>query len=147
MPAQTVPLPRHARIWARVRPGDFLDTYSVATPLSARQALELALRSPGWARALLRLRDTLVAPLGLRTAASDEHAGFPVEYEDEDEIIVGMDDRHLDFRITVLKAGGLVHLSTWVHRNNALGHFYLALIKPFHVLILKSALRRIAAQG
>ncbi|MGD9864254.1 MAG: DUF2867 domain-containing protein [Pseudodonghicola sp.] len=145
MPAQTTPLPGHARIWHRVQPGDFLDTYSVATPLSARQALDLALRSPGWARALLQLRDRLVRPLGLKTAGGEGQTGFPVEFESEQEVIVGMDDRHLDFRVTVLKTDGIVHIATWVHRNNALGQAYLALIMPFHRLILRSAIRRIAA--
>lgn len=138
-------LPRHARIWARVQPGDFLDDYTVATPLSPREALDLALRSPAWARALLRLRDALVRPLGLKSAADDASTGFPVEYASEDEIIVGMDDRHLDFRITALKSDGTLHLATWVHRNSALGRAYLALISPFHRLILRSAIRRIAA--
>ena len=148
-------LPRHARIWARVAPGDFLDCYSIATPLPARAALELALRSPAWAAALLKLRDTLVRPLGLKTAGHTAGhtsglagtGGFPVEYEDAEEIIVGMDDSHLDFRITVLKHDGRVHIATWVHRNNALGRLYLALVIPFHNMILRSALRRIAAQG
>ncbi|MGE4327721.1 MAG: DUF2867 domain-containing protein [Pseudodonghicola sp.] len=140
-------LPRHAHIWPRVAPGDFLDTYSIATPLSARQALELALRSPNWARSLLKLRDTLVSPLGLKTASSGGRPGFPVEYETEDEVLVGMDDRHLDFRITVLKHDGIVHIATWVHRNNALGRVYLALVMPFHKLILQIAIKRIAAAG
>lgn len=140
-------LPRHARIWDRVQPGDFLDDYAISTPLSPREALDLALRSPAWARALLRLRDAIVRPLGLKTAASDGQPGFPVEYAADDEIIVGMDDRHLDFRITVLKTEGTVHIATWVHRNNALGRLYLALVIPFHRLILRSALHRIAAAG
>ncbi|TDK41025.1 DUF2867 domain-containing protein [Antarcticimicrobium luteum] len=138
-------LPRHARIWARVQPGDFLDDYAIATPLTPREALDLALRSPAWAQALLRLRDAVVRPFGLKTAADDARTGFPVEYESDEELIVGMDDCHLDFRITVLKSGGTVHIATWVHRNNALGWAYLALITPFHRLILRSALRRIAA--
>ncbi|GHH00016.1 DUF2867 domain-containing protein [Pseudodonghicola xiamenensis] len=143
----TTSLPRHAHIWPRVAPGDFLDTYSIATPLSARQALELALRSPNWAQSLLRLRDALVRPLGLKTASSNGQLGFPVEYETEEEVLIGMDDRHLDFRITVLKQDGIVHIATWVHRNNALGRVYLALVMPFHKLILQSAVKRIAAAG
>lgn len=138
-------LPRHARIWARVQPGDFLDDYTIATPLTPREALDLALRSPAWARALLRLRDAIVRPFGLKTAADDAQTGFPVEYESAGEIIVGMDDRHLDFRITALKVEDTLHIATWVHRNNALGRAYLALITPFHRLILRSAIRRIAA--
>ena len=140
-----VPLPRHARIWGRVQPGDFLDNYTVSTPLTPRAALDFALRSPAWVRTLLRLRDAVVGPFGLKTAADDARTGFPVEYECDEELIVGMDDRHLDFRITVLKSEGTVHIATWVHRNNALGRAYLALITPFHRLILRSAIRRIVA--
>lgn len=147
MPAQAAGLPRHASIWSRVRPGDFLDDYSITTPLSARAALDLALQMPGWAAALLRLRNAVVRPLGLKTAGDTGRAGFPVVRETEDEVVLGFDDRHLDFRITALKSGGVVHISTWVRRNNALGRLYLALVLPIHALILRNAIRRIAAAG
>jgi hypothetical protein len=34
-----------------------------------------------------------------------------------------------------------------VHRNNLLGRIYLAVVMPFHVLIVRDAMRRIARQG
>ena len=145
MTTQTATLPRHARIWPRVRPGDFLDDYCIETPLSPREVLNLALHMPGWATALLHLRDALVRPFGLKTAGTEGDTGFPVEYEAADEIIVGFDDRHLDFRITVLKSGGMAHIATWVHRNNLLGRLYLPLVIPVHRLILRGAVRRISA--
>ncbi len=147
MPAQTASLPRHASIWSQVRPGDFLDDYAVATPLSARDALQLALQMPGWAAALLRLRNALVRLVGLKTAGGTGLFGFPVVRDTEDEIVLGFDDRHLDFRITALKSDGTVHISTWVRRNNVLGRLYLALVLPVHARILRGAIRRIARAG
>ena len=104
---------------------------------------------PGWARALLKLRNTLVAPLGLKTGESQEadSAIFPITYEDNAELILGTDDKHLNFRICIHRENGRIHMATWVHRNNLLGRAYLAVVMPFHVLIVRDAMRRIASHA
>ncbi|WP_293574329.1 DUF2867 domain-containing protein [Phaeobacter sp.] len=140
------PLPQTARIWAQMTPGDFIDGYAVHSALSPRQAMEVGLSMPNWAAALLRLRNRLVAPLGLKTEVSDSgsDALFPILHDSEDELILGTDDSHLNFRITFLRRDGRLHMGTWVHRNNWLGRVYLAVVMPFHVLIVRDSLRRIA---
>ncbi len=140
------PLPAESRLWTKVSQGDFIDGYAVESTLSPRAAANLALTMPGWADALLKLRNTLVKPFGLKTesAATGDGAIFPVEYEGEDELIIGTDDTHLNFRICIRQEAGRVHMATWVHRNNTLGRVYLALVKPFHVLIVRDGMRRIA---
>ncbi len=140
------PLPAHSHLWAKVRPGDFVDGYAVESGLSARQAADLGLAMPGWAKALLALRNKIVAPLGLKTDVSDQGAEaiFPVHHEDENELILGTDDRHLNFRICIMQEAGRIHMATWVHRNNLLGRFYLMAVMPFHVLIVRDSMRRIA---
>jgi hypothetical protein len=35
-------------------------------------------------------------------------------------------------------------MATWVHRNNLLGRLYLLAVMPFHVLIVRDSMRRIA---
>lgn len=140
-------LPQASSLWAHHRPGDFLDCYSVESPLTPRQGAERGLSMPGWARRLLALRNALVRPLGLRTgppAGADALGMFPIQKDEPSEVVLGFDDRHLDFRITVLRQGARLYLSTWVHPHNRWGRAYLRLVMPFHILISRGAVRRMA---
>lgn len=91
------------------------------------------------------LRNKIVAPFGLRTDLPDgEKIGvFPVTARSESEILMGFDDSHLDFRISILTDGTHAFGATWVRRHNCLGRVYLALIMPFHILIMRNAIGRI----
>jgi len=64
-----------------------------------------------------------------------------------DEAILGEDDKHLDFRISVQRRSGDIVVTKVVHCHNLLGRLYLALITPFHRLVVKSMLRRAARRG
>ncbi|TLP67870.1 DUF2867 domain-containing protein [Parasedimentitalea maritima] len=138
-------LPQHSLLHDYVQQGDFMDCYACATDLSVDQAAARAMEFPGWAKGLLRLRNILVAPLGLRSEFPEgEKIGpFPIDQRTENEIILGLDDSHLNFRISILKDGTQAYCATWVHRNNWLGRAYLALIMPFHVLIVRNAVSQI----
>ncbi|MEM7427183.1 MAG: DUF2867 domain-containing protein [Pseudomonadota bacterium] len=141
-------LPAVSMLHERIAPGDFLDCYAVDAGLSPRQAATVITAFPGWARALLRLRYWLTAPFGLLQdgpPASDKIGVFPVEAEASNEIIAGFNDRHLDFRISVLSDHGRIFLGTWVHPHNLGGRLYLKAIMPFHILIARNALSRVAA--
>ena len=143
-------LPASSRLRARKAPGDFLDCYAVGADLPPRRAAELITDFPGWTRLLLRLRGVLTAPFGLSADgpdAPDKVGPFPVESETPDELVAGFDDRHLDFRVSVLSGGGRVLLATWVHPHNVGGRLYLAAIMPFHILIARDALARIGRAG
>ncbi|MEM1300886.1 MAG: DUF2867 domain-containing protein, partial [Pseudomonadota bacterium] len=72
---------------------------------------------------------------------------FPVEIETGDEIIAGFNDKHLDFRVSIMARDGGVYLATWVHTHNFGGRLYLATIMPFHILIARNALARVASTG
>jgi len=138
-------LPPDAHLWTHHSPGDFIDCYSCDSPLSAQEAAQVAMQMPGWADALMRLRNTLVAPLGLRTELSGaDSALFPITYEAPDELNLGLDDSHLNFRITIYRQEGRIYMATWVHPNKWLGHVYLAAVMPFHILISRNAVRQIA---
>ena len=140
-------LPATARLWRHFRAGDFIDGYAVVSSCSARDAAAIAFRMPAWAAALLRLRNLFVRPFGLRTDRLRNSAGigmFPVVYEDAGEVILGFDDRHLDFRIGIHSDGAVVHMGTWVRPHNLAGRIYLACVMPFHVLIVRNAMARIA---
>ncbi len=145
--AIATPLPRQSQLHQRLRPGDFLDCYAIDSRMGPREAAEVITSFPAWARFLSQLRNVLVAPLGLRTKTPKDQdcvGIFPVEMESEQEVIAGFDDKHLNFRVSVLSHGGKVFLATWVHRNNLFGRMYLATIMPFHILIARDALRRVA---
>jgi cysteine synthase len=59
--------------------------------------------------------------------------------------VLGFDDKHLDFRVSVTvapagTAGTLVTVSTVVKTNNLPGRTYLAAIMPFHRIIVRHLL-------
>src|SRR5882757_5817850 len=137
----------------------FVDAYSIALDDSApdaRDAAERMLgRSPRWIAALLAVRNCLVAPFGLKTGAptgagAPERIGsFPVVSETPSRVVAGFNDKHLDFRLVVdvvVEGGGRrVTATTLVLTHNLLGRTYLAIILPFHRLIVPSMLRQVAA--
>ena len=123
--------------------------------LDARQAAErMMARQPRWAEALVKLRNMLVAPFGLKTsgasaAAPREMIGiFPILSETPDRLIAGFNDSHLDFRVVVdvTTPGDVrqVTATTLVLTHNWFGRTYLAIIKPFHRLIVPALLRQVA---
>lgn len=126
---------------------DFLDCFAVNADIPPRQAAELITTFPFWVKALLRLRSMIVAPFGLSAAGPDhidKIGPFPVDQETQHEIIAGFNDKHLNFRISVLSHDGQVSLATWVKRHNFGGRLYLAAIMPFHIAVARNALRRLA---
>lgn len=142
-------LPADSHLHDRVAPPDFLDCYSVSSDATPRRAAEIITDFPGWARFLLLIRRAVTAPFGLSNDgpdAPDKLGPFPVELETTSEIIAGFNDRHLDFRVSVFAHNDRVSLATWVHPHNIGGRLYLKAILPFHILIARNALRRVAAQ-
>lgn len=143
-------LPAHSDLWHHHQPGDFLDCYSCRSTLPPQQAVALAMSMPGWARGLLWLRNVLVRPFGLKTGPaerSEDSPLFPVTVDQPDELVLGNDDKHLNFRITLLRDQGRIYMSTWVHPNNIWGRAYLTLVMPFHILIVRGAIGRVARAG
>lgn len=138
-------LPRASSLWALHRSGDFLDCYSVPSTLSPAEAARRGLALPGWAGALLRLRNALVRPFGLKTGEPDRPI-FPTCHETANELILGTDDKHLNFRIGLFREKGRMYMSTWVHPHNRWGRAYLRLVMPFHILISRGAVARMATE-
>jgi hypothetical protein len=143
---------------AHLLPGaQFADTFRIATgdaDLTARQAAErMFLNPPPWIDRLMRLRNAIVAPLGLKTPshrkaiAANSIGPFPVIAETPQRVVAGFDDRHLDFRVIVDVAGSApdrqVTATTLVKTHNLLGRAYLAVIMPFHNMIVPAMLRQI----
>jgi hypothetical protein len=145
------------------------DAYSVNLPASSITSPEQLARfifsqQASWIKSLMKIRDALVAGFGLKTSAQltapDTHRQaervgiFKIYNTTEREIVLGEDDKHLDFRLSVLcpvpaERTGERHLvlSTVVHCHNRLGRIYIFVIAPFHRVIVQSCLRRAARIG
>lgn len=118
--------------------------------MTPRRAAEVITEFPGWAKFLLEIRRLITSPFGLSQDgpdASDKLGAFPVESENEQELIAGFDDKHLEFRISVLSINGQIYLATWVQPHNIGGRIYLDAILPFHILIARNALARVKADS
>jgi hypothetical protein len=137
----------------------FADAFRLETDgraLDARHAAQRMIgRQPRWAEALVRLRNILVTPFGLKTSGASkteprEMIGlFPVLSATPERLVAGFNDKHLDFRVVVdVTASGAttqnVTLTTLVLTHNRLGRTYLAIILPFHRLIAPTLLRQVA---
>ncbi|MGY4283462.1 hypothetical protein ACVWXO_002682 [Bradyrhizobium sp. LM2.7] len=135
----------------------FIDAFRVeigTANLDARQACtRMVLHGPRWIDALVRLRNVLVTPFGLKTSGEGAPAPggliglFPVLSETPERLVAGFNDYHLDFRLVVDVSGTAarrqVTSTTLVQTHNLLGRSYLALIMPFHRLVVRGMMRRI----
>jgi hypothetical protein len=162
-------LPHEAGIAVQYRTADLADAYAVTLPPGTahdpqRLARFLFAQPSAPVAALMRLRDLLVSALGLKTAASlraassgtgDRIGIFRVYSCNGNEVVMGEDDRHLDFRVSVLLqqpvgapgAGTTLVVSSVVRCHNRLGRIYLFTITPFHRLIVPAMLRRAQRAG
>jgi len=103
--------------------------------------------APGWFDVLMRARDRIVGIFGLKTAAprlampqapfqvGQQLGIFRILHLAPGEAILGEDDRHLDFRVSLRVDGGQLQVSTLVCPHNIFGWLYLAAVLPFHHLI------------
>lgn len=150
---------------------DFADAYMVKLPANntsdpKQLAKFIFEQQVSWVMGLMNMRDMFIKMFGLKISTVKDlqrhdtegvkRVGFFKIYSlFNNEIIMGEDDAHLDFRVSVLyqKAENTddnqaqLIVSTVVLCHNALGRNYLRLIKPFHRLIAKSSLRKAAQQG
>lgn len=134
---------------------DWADAYEIETRRDFANMRSAAFcmvsTMPRWAKPLLWLRNVLVAPFGLKPGDQrivEENADhidfFSVLSESDEKIVLGLDDRHLDFRILLERQpkanSARYRLTTLVKWHNRFGRIYLFLITPFHKLIVRSVL-------
>lgn len=149
---------------------DFTDSFRVdlAKPDLTIQQIYLALfaHHPWWAKLLLLLRTRIVSLFGIggptarqmrRLEIKDAYvigekiALFTLYAQDKDELIAGGNDKHLDFRVSVLRlwenGGARVVVTTVVRTHNLFGRVYLTIITPFHRFGVKHLLSTAVAKG
>ena len=130
---------------------DAADTYT--TPLRADDSREPAAWQaglfagiPGWVSALMGVRHVLVKPFGLETGGAKSLGdGFPVLSSSPTRIVMGIDDKHLDFRLVVDvdEPAGDVAFTTLVQIHGRSGRAYWAVVKHFHPVVMRSMMARI----
>lgn len=134
---------------------DWADCYELSIPNSDLTAIAAARtmlsRFPIWARLLIRVRDAITSLFGLKSSSDlraqelEKIGFFPVVSKSDTQVVLGFDDRHLDFRVVIDvrdddQGRRLVDATTLVRRNILLGRIYLAIITPFHRLIVATML-------
>ncbi|WP_454045492.1 DUF2867 domain-containing protein [Chryseobacterium sp. Marseille-Q8038] len=124
--------------------------------------------SPKWGKKMFTFRNKLVGLFGLKTGAETENNQaekdftcevgerlglFQVLDKTHNEIVLGEDDRHLDFRISLLfdtckdfQTQNSLTISTTVKFHNWLGVLYFLPVRPFHRLIVPAILKNMIGQ-
>jgi hypothetical protein len=125
--------------------------------------------APKWTAQLFELRNKIVAAFGLKipekvenrkelldgfACEPNERLGlFKVYSKTENEVILGEDDKHLNFRVSLLKDDNTskegtkkLTISTTVKFNNWFGKLYFLPVKSFHQLIVPIMLKGVIAQ-
>jgi Protein of unknown function (DUF2867) len=157
MRVRSVPVPLTAR--AFLPQAQMSDAYHLVVDDAALDAATAAHRMfghmPWWVRVLMALRNRLVGSLGLETgrekrrAASPRIGLFPIMALTPHHVLLGLDDKHLDFRVAIdvlplPGAGQQVTATTLVRTHNLLGRLYLAMVLPFHRVIVPALLAQVA---
>lgn len=133
---------------------DWADAYRMVLPPNAPQDPEVwrqVMSDLSRSSRLLRLRIAGGDVLRRWTSAPSlgPEGPFPVLQRTPSEVLVGLDDRHLNFRASLsidAQTDGRSHLvvTTAVMFHNVWGRRYLAVIKPFHRRLVQSAMHRAA---
>ena len=123
----------------------FAETITDKPHISTQELFNLIfLQYPKWVLSLLKLRDMIVKPFGLKTNKSFEDM---VIEQNNNEIILGSKDNHLTFYISLYcsdmkNKAQSVRITTLVKYENILGKIYFAIIWLFHKTIVHYLLKR-----
>ncbi len=146
---------------------DLCDAQAIVLPETASDDVVVLARAvlasrPVGVASLMAIRDGVMHRFGVKTsgeiggaaaARKQETVGpFPLRERRAEEVVMGEDDRHLDFRTSMLLRHGsdgkreLVWISV-VNCNNRLGRVYLTAVAPFHRRIVPAFLNRASRKG
>ena len=117
---------------------------------------------PGWTILMLIARNKVAALAGLEVPTTSEIVNmekrdryfvgekigpWPIFFLGSDELVAGRDNKHMDFRLSIMKVhDGIrpsVVVSTLCKVHNKFGQYYLSSIIPFH----RFGLRRLMASA
>jgi len=159
--SQIKTIPENSMILKDFGKTDYLDVYQIRkqTNESVDSITTQIFSLPRWVNGLLKIRNSIVGKLGLKTGnkkdtnvevyypTGSKAVFFTVIDRNDQEIVMGENDKHLNFRTSVyIDKNGLnsdIYLSTLVHYNNFWGKLYFLPVKPFHKLIIKSLMQKL----
>lgn len=117
---------------------------------------------PPWMKWAMIARNRAAAMFGLETpsdaevmtpafrgayAVGDKIGAWPIFALSETELVAGRDNSHLDFRLSVMKAGDCVVFSTICNVHNGFGKVYMLCIAPFHRWGMRKLIANAIAAG
>jgi hypothetical protein len=143
---------------------DFADAFRCQLPEDQPQNIDSVTRAifltmPQWVVQLLELRNVIVRPFGLKTSidavpSSNQEELQPgtavgafeiLDRRQNEEIMLGEDDKHLDYRVSIQfereEKKCWVVVSTVVKFNNWLGRAYFVPVRPVHKIIVPAMMR------
>lgn len=141
---------------------DFADAFKCQLLEDQPQTIDSVTRAifltmPPWISQLLELRNIIVRPFGLKTAVDAVSSSkdelqpgtavgvFEVLDRQLNEIMLGEDDKHLDYRVSIQleheEEKCWVVVATVVKFNNWLGRAYFVPVKPVHKVIVSAMMK------
>lgn len=141
---RSVPIPAAARLArAAFADTDLADAWQVSLrPGHSRDpeiwADAVFRQPPELVSALLGLRNLLVPLIGVERGNMDS---FNTVDRTDDEVLLGADADHLDFRASILIAGDTLTVSSVARAHNSRGRIYLAPVRLAHPGIVRAMLR------
>ncbi len=166
-------LPKNSLLYQNKNSFHYVDSYSA--PLETTHAIHPAdaakaffSTGPKWIDKLFAFRNTVASFFGLKTPKKNkreemlrnftcqpgEKVGlFQIFSRTDSEVILGEDDKHLNFRVSLFlhsvdndSSKKNLTISTTVTFHNFLGRFYFLPVRPFHKLIVPAMLKSMAAE-
>jgi hypothetical protein len=158
-----IAIPQNSLIEKSLPKTDYADCFLAELVSDETIQLENVIRyflnqSPAWSKALMKIRDILVKPFGLKT--DSEHlpviniskggtvSVFEVLEINDEEALLYATDKHLEACLSIsinrVQNRYEISISTTVHFRNIWGHVYFFFVKPFHIMIVKAMLSKMA---
>ena len=168
MQTNNSPLPINSALNVSGQQYDFSDCFSAIFLKDGKDVTiedvgaSFFLSTPTWIKLLLAIRNIIVKPFGLKTNTNiqnkqqlesefkfepgQQYGIFKVYSRTQTELIVGANDKHLDFKVSLLlnkttSGDNVLMISTVVFFHNRLGQLYFLFVKPVHKLIVPSTLK------
>ena len=149
-------VPRHSALGKDlIERADFRDAYRAPLSRSDLSVVDIFFgifaHRPGWMNLMLIARNKVVALAGLQVPTTSEIVNmekrdrysvgekigpWPIFFLGSDELVAGRDNKHMDFRVSIMKVhDGIrptVVVSTLCMVHNRFGQHYLSAIIPVH---------------
>ena len=159
-------VPKESEISKHLAGADLFDAFAVSADGDNRSALEIYVdimsQTPDWINGLMAARNRAVALFGLKDLGhldnvdsgrkpesyqvGDRIGIFSILLLSEREVILIESDKHLDAKVSLLKAPAgqttSVVMTTVIQVHNLLGRAYMLLVWPVHKIIVPSLLAK-----